>query len=75
MTTGPLWTALLVIIGILLLMPGGCVIAWVNANGLPVSAGSPFTVEAVYAFWAICFAISALGLCLILRAIWSYLEG
>lgn len=74
MPYGPLRTALLVLAGILLLMPGGCVIAWVNAFGLPVEAGSPFKVEAVYAFWAVCLAVSALGLYVILKALWSYIE-
>ena len=54
--------------GILLLLPGGCVILVVNNYGWPVSAGSQVKVEVWYFFWSVCFAISALGAYLIMKA-------
>ena len=64
----PVLSVLMALIGIVMLVPGGCVILLISTYGWPVSAGSQVTMEFWYILWSICFAISALGVYLIVKA-------
>lgn len=53
-----------IIFGMLLLLPGGCVLVVFHNYGWPRRGwppGAEVKVEVIYFFWAFCIAISAVG--------------
>jgi hypothetical protein len=57
-----------VVAGVLMLLPGGCVIVVVSLFGLPARNGVQVDVEFWYFLWFVCFAISTLGVYLRVQA-------
>jgi hypothetical protein len=66
----PIVSFLMLIGGILMLLPGACVLILVDMGGWPKYSLGPFPAELfLYGLWPICFAISALGVYLLVKVI------
>jgi hypothetical protein len=69
MNRHPLLSILMLVGGTIMLLPGACVLLVVGVYGLPTYPLGPFSVGFfLYVFWPSCFAISALGLYLVVKA-------
>jgi hypothetical protein len=62
MNRNPILTALMVIVGVVLLLPGLCAIVFMGAGGIGGGDSS------LMLLWIVCFAVSGLGVFLIVRA-------
>ena len=57
----------MIVIGIILMLPGACALVFMTQMGGEVRWSDPIT-QMIVVLWAICFAVSALGVALIVWA-------